>query len=310
MDKKKQVWLEEFPLSEGDITSFNEENTSESLIFWSLNLGLVPREPYIKWASSKYNLPYLPDSPSLQASSKAAWKKVGSFQDLPAHCLPVCLWRDLVYLACMEPPEEEKEGDSRYQFVLVDDKTFKKLQEVQASAFPEQEQEREGNYDIIEKENERVGQEETRTLCTIVSTDHYKDFWKQMQNHFGSCIVLKNEEGSLYPLAWYGHISIQNTEEVLAHLSESSFLRLLSQNLDYHGFVVDTPKNREILKKMGWANLPKHVTACSLMNKQGQKRVFIGISPTPILKDHLEKIKDICKKFFETQEENQGLKVA
>ena len=286
---KKARWLEVFPLKEESLELYKKENQGESLLFWAFSKNLIDRQAWLDSAKKIWNLPVLKNDffTSPLFFEKKTWKRHESWD-----AIPIGQFKDVTFLACIEPPEEEKEGDSKYQFVLVDDLMFNKLKQ----QLPEQEPIREGFEETREEVRQTV---EEPTICTIVSQNKFDKLWRQVENYFSGSLVLDHKEGQLYASNWVGRIKIEDKTQPIASLTEASFFRMVSKNMDYHGFVVNNEKNQEILKKLGWSILPHHVTALPILNSEHQiQHVFVGISSTPVLREKLKKIKEDCLAFF------------
>ena len=158
------------------------------------------------------------------------------------------------------------------------------------------------------RETDTTDSEDTRTEITFSSAgvswsnynqQHYDKLWKQTQFVFCTSMILKVKGDKVYNNVWSGRIKVEKIDGEVANLKDYSLFKIIQKGHSYHGFVVDTPANKKFFKKIGWDTYPKHITAIPIKNeKQELKKVFAGLSTSPLSREKIKNIEKIISDFF------------
>lgn len=119
---KSYKWAAQFKISEKDFNTYKKEGSKASFLMWSLKNKIIDRKKYFDWAVKMYNLPMLQGAffQSYLMSLKD-WQQVQDLKDWNSELMPVWLWKDSVFVACIEPPKDHQSWDFDHKLVLVTD---------------------------------------------------------------------------------------------------------------------------------------------------------------------------------------------
>ena len=117
---EKQPWFKDLKVSEKDFKKWESEGSENSFIFWSLHNNIINKKQYFDWAIEYYQIPLLQDMFFEQhLMTRWEWKEVRNLFDWTAEKMPVAVWEDTVFIACLEPPIQEEKFDFKHRFVLA-----------------------------------------------------------------------------------------------------------------------------------------------------------------------------------------------
>ena len=122
MESKKYPWLNVFPVSEANQKKWKEENSDKSLLFWALTHKIIDRQKYFEWCREYYKIPFLKsDFFELNTFNHKQWQKAKDLKRWNRECLPICEWEGVLYVGCLEPPQDHKNWKFNYYLVLTTD---------------------------------------------------------------------------------------------------------------------------------------------------------------------------------------------
>ena len=119
-------WREHFPVLDADYKNWKTDKNGDSLLFHALQKNLIDRGKYFNWATERYQIPFLKnDFFEYAVMGKAQWDRTGDLREWSREVLPVWEWENVVYVGCMEPPEDEKNWTFPHRLLLVTDLALK-----------------------------------------------------------------------------------------------------------------------------------------------------------------------------------------
>ena len=153
--------------------------------------------------------------------------------------------------------------------------------------------------------------ETTKTGVTVSKTGtlylkveerkHFENLWKQTRSTFCASMILKVKNNKIYPSVWSGHITIKQTDKMLADLKDYSLFKIVQKGHPYHGFAVETPANKKFFSRIGWDNYPKHITAIPIKNKNHVlDQIFTGLGVKPLSRNEIKSVEKIISDFFQS----------
>ena len=103
------------------------EGSPDPLLFYGLQHHIIPRDDYFDWAVKHHRLPFLKPEFFLQFQPfhLPEWKKIQSMKEWSPCLAPVWFYENLVYIGCLEPPEQS--FPFPFRFVLTNDQSLKML---------------------------------------------------------------------------------------------------------------------------------------------------------------------------------------
>ena len=126
---KNYPWVKSLAVSEKDFEKWKAEGVEESFTFWSLQNKIINQRTYFDWAMEQYQIPFLEDMFFEQhLMKKSEWEKLENMADWTPEVLPVAVWRDTVFIGCVELPLAEKQTFKfTHSFVLISSKSLQTM---------------------------------------------------------------------------------------------------------------------------------------------------------------------------------------
>ena len=126
---KNYPWVKSLVVSEKDFEKWKAEGVEESFTFWSLQNKIINQRTYFDWAVEQYQIPFLEDMFFEQhLMKKSEWEKLENIADWTPEVLPVAVWKDTVFIGCVELPLAEKQTFKfKHQFVLISSKSLQTM---------------------------------------------------------------------------------------------------------------------------------------------------------------------------------------
>lgn len=105
--KSAKPWVEGLKIDPTTYLTWQSDvpRTSE-LTYWCLESGRLRTSEYFSWAIEHYGLAYIRDEFFLQTPDLDLWNKIKTVANWSPHFLPIAEWDGVVYVACVEPPQE------------------------------------------------------------------------------------------------------------------------------------------------------------------------------------------------------------
>lgn len=102
------IWFEHFKEQlQGLRESFEQGDSSLSLLGYALKEKILSSEDYLKWAMTQYNLPQLQSRFFTETPlSQEMFAKWATHYPWSAECLPVAEWDGSLIVACLQPPQD------------------------------------------------------------------------------------------------------------------------------------------------------------------------------------------------------------
>jgi len=97
-----------------------------SITFWALDRRKLRTQDYLHWAREHYKIPVLKDPYFRDEASGDLYFQMKSVANWSAEMIPLTQWEGIVYVGCVEPPEDVK-WSFPVRYVLVSARTLKKF---------------------------------------------------------------------------------------------------------------------------------------------------------------------------------------
>ena len=119
---KNHKWASHFKVSQKDFEKWQKEQKDESFLMWSLQNKVINRKEYFSWATSTYSLPLLQGGFfECNLIAKKEWEKLSKLRKWSQELLPVWMWDNTIFVACLEPPKDHKDWGFKHRIVLATD---------------------------------------------------------------------------------------------------------------------------------------------------------------------------------------------
>lgn len=101
----KLQWLPYFNVDTKQLLKYGMSGQGkQNLTAYALEVGILPQESYLKWASHHYDLLVLRDGCYIQDAQ--LWSKLPIKSVWNESCVPIHIWEGTLFVACVEPPNE------------------------------------------------------------------------------------------------------------------------------------------------------------------------------------------------------------
>ena len=112
--EKSYPWIKEFKVSKDHFEKWKSEGAKDCFTSWSLQNNVITQKQYFDWAVEYYKTPFLQDIFFEQnLMTRKEWAKLRGLAHWTARMLPVAVWNDIVFIACLNP---KKKGDGKFDF--------------------------------------------------------------------------------------------------------------------------------------------------------------------------------------------------
>ena len=126
---KSYPWAESLKVSDEDFKNWQDEGTKKSFISWLLKNKPFYKKGYFNWAVDHYQIPFLEDMFfERHLMTKKEWYQVRDLAEWSEERLPVAVWKDAVFIGCLEPIKAQKiKYNFKHYFVLTSSHSLRSL---------------------------------------------------------------------------------------------------------------------------------------------------------------------------------------
>lgn len=104
---RSKPWVKALDVSPHEFDEWTTQvEPQASVTFWALDKGKIKAQDYLLWAREHYQLPVLKDSYFKDYCNQTLWQQIQTVANWSPEMLPIEQWDGVVYVACVEPPDE------------------------------------------------------------------------------------------------------------------------------------------------------------------------------------------------------------
>lgn len=105
--KALKAWVDALKINHVEFQSWcNEVPTSESITYWCLLKHKIQSDEYLSWAKNYFELAALSEEYFEQSPNLEFWNQIHTVANWSPSLLPLTEWDGVVFVGCVEPPEE------------------------------------------------------------------------------------------------------------------------------------------------------------------------------------------------------------
>lgn len=105
--KALKAWVDALKINHVEFQSWcNEVPSSESITFWCLRKHKIQSDEYLQWAKSHFGLAALTEQYFEQTPNVEFWNQIHTVANWSPSLLPLNEWDGVVFVGCVEPPED------------------------------------------------------------------------------------------------------------------------------------------------------------------------------------------------------------
>ena len=326
-------WMESFELT----TEMTEELSAgkpsdQSHLFWLLKQGKIPFEKYSLWAQKEFRLPVLQNPFFAKEPQSEVLKLAKEHSDLwTQELLPVAMWKNTLYVACLEPPAELP-IDTPYQLTIADPTGLEKWWEqlplssssvsadtqITGTVIPTI------NFPSSKDSDTQTSSSEIQASDSLQISSAFNEnsidwqkiaeqtFAKMEKYYIQSMLVTLNGR-NLWPKTWNAKWSRSADENAIPIPlgAPSIFQVVFKTQKPYHGCVFKNSINDQFFKFWNEEKTPKHMTIVPII-AQGEIRAMLLGTAEPDIKFNksLKAMEKWAKEISDSLNNNQASQAA